>query len=94
MSVFETYQRTSRHYDATRVPVGSEIILGCLARHGTPLDQIELLDAGCGTGAYSHSIIGHVGRIDALDLNDGMLKQARRKLADEAAAGQIGRAHV
>ncbi len=32
MSVFETYDETSRHFDATRVPIGAEIILGCLAR--------------------------------------------------------------
>ncbi|MFQ6016586.1 MAG: class I SAM-dependent methyltransferase [Kiloniellaceae bacterium] len=87
--MFERYDETSRHYDQTRVPVGSEIILGCLARHATPLDELVVLDAGCGTGAYSRAIIGRIGRIEAVDLSDGMLEMARAKLAPEAEAGKI-----
>jgi ubiquinone/menaquinone biosynthesis C-methylase UbiE len=89
MSVFETYDETSRHYDRTRVPVGAEIILDCLGRHGKPLGEMTVLDAGCGTGAYSHAVIGAVGRIEAVDLSQGMLDQARAKLAAEAEAGRI-----
>lgn len=90
MSAFETYDETSRHYDTTRRAVGSEIILGCLASHTTPLDELTVLDAGCGTGAYSHAIVGHVGRIEAIDLSTGMLAKARAKLAAQEAAGRIG----
>ena len=89
MSVFEKYDETSRHYDRTRVPIGSEILLGCLARHGKPLHEISVLDAGCGTGAYSQAIIGRVGRIEALDMSAGMLERARAKLAAEAEAGRV-----
>lgn len=89
MSAFETYDQTSRHYDQTREAVGSEIILGCLARHEKPLDELVILDAGCGTGAYSRAIIDRIGRIEAIDLSQGMLAQAGRKLAREAAAGRI-----
>ena len=89
MSVFEKYDETSRHYDRTRVPVGAEILLGCLARHAKPLHELTVLDAGCGTGAYSQAIIDQVGRIEALDMSAGMLKQARAKLAAEADAGRI-----
>ncbi|MFQ5776112.1 MAG: class I SAM-dependent methyltransferase [Kiloniellaceae bacterium] len=89
MSVFEDYDRTSRHYDRTRVPVGAEIILGCLARHAKPLNELAVLDAGCGTGAYSRAIVDRVGRIDAIDLSEGMLAQARAKLAPQAAAGRV-----
>ena len=89
MSVFETYDETSRHFDATRVPIGAEIILGCLARHAKPLGELVVLDAGCGTGAYSRAIVGRVGRIEAIDMSAGMLGQARAKLAPEAAAGRI-----
>ncbi len=89
MSVFEKYDETSRHYDRTRVPIGSEILLGCLARHGKPLDKITVLDAGCGTGAYSQAIVGRVGRIEALDMSTGMLERARAKLAPEAEAGRV-----
>lgn len=90
MSVFETYDETSRNYDETRIPVGAEIILGCLARHAKPLGELVVLDAGCGTGAYSQAIIGQVGRIEALDMSRGMLDTARTKLAPEAQSGDIG----
>ena len=90
MSSFEKYDETSRHYDATRQAVGSEIILGCLARHEKPLGELRVLDAGCGTGAYSAALVARVGRIEALDLSQGMLAQARAKLADQEKAGRIG----
>ena len=89
MSVFETYDETSRHFDATRVPIGAEIVLGCLARHAKPLGELVVLDAGCGTGAYSRAIVGRVGRIEAIDMSAGMLGQARAKLEAEAEAGAI-----
>jgi len=90
MSTFEKYDDTSRNYDATRTAVGSEIILGCLARHAKPLNELTVLDAGCGTGAYSQAVVDRVGRIEAVDLSRGMLDEARAKLAPQAAAGRIG----
>jgi ubiquinone/menaquinone biosynthesis C-methylase UbiE len=89
MSVYETYDETSRHFDTTRVPIGSEIILGCLARHHKPLGDMVVLDAGCGTGAYARAIVGRVGRIEAIDMSAGMLAEARAKLAPEAEAGRV-----
>ena len=89
LSAYETYDETSRHYDRTRVAVGAEIILGCLARQARPLAELAVLDAGCGTGAYSQAIVGRVGRIEALDMSQGMLDAARAKLAAEAGAGRI-----
>lgn len=89
MSVYEDYERTSRHYDRTRLPVASEIILGCLARQERPLADLTVLDAGCGTGAYSRAIIDRVSRIAALDLSEGMLGAARNSLSAEAKAGRI-----
>ncbi len=88
MSGYENYDATSRHYDRTRVPVGVEIILGCFARAG-PLDGLAVLDAGCGTGAYTAAVLGRVARVDALDLSAGMLAQARAKLEAEAEAGRV-----
>ncbi len=81
MSTFERYDLTSGSYDSTRVPVGTEIIAGCLTMAGLPLHQLSLLDAGCGTGAYSAALVDHVGRITGLDLSDGMLQVAQAKLA-------------
>ena len=90
MSSYESYDETSRNYDRTRVPIGSEIILGCLARQARPLDTLTVLDAGCGTGAYSEAIVDRVGRVEALDMSQGMLDEAAAKLADAVARDRIG----
>jgi SAM-dependent methyltransferase len=89
VSSYETYDVTSQNYDQTRIPVGAEIILGCLTRQGRPLADLTVLDAGCGTGSYSKAIVGHVGRIEALDMSQGMLAEARAKHEAEAADGRI-----
>ena len=80
MSAYENYTAVSADYDRTRVPVGVEIILGCLAFGGRPLASLRLLDAGCGTGSYCAVLRRHVGAIDAVDLNPSMLGVARTKL--------------
>lgn len=89
MSSYENYTQTSKRYDETRVPVGIEIYLGCFARAPVALEQMTILDAGCGTGSYSQALLDHVGRIEAVDLNPGMLGVARDKLATAYAAGRI-----
>jgi SAM-dependent methyltransferase len=89
MSSYENYTATSEHYDATREPIGVEIILGCLARGPRALAEQVVVDAGCGTGNYSAALLDHVARIEAVDMNDSMLGVARRKLADAEAAGRI-----
>lgn len=80
MSAYENYTAVSAHYDRTRVPVGVEIILGCLAAGGGSLPALRLLDAGCGTGSYTAALRPHAGAIDALDPNPSMLDVARTKL--------------
>lgn len=89
MSSYENYTVTSAHYDATRGPIGVEVILGCLARSGRPLSEQVLVDAGCGTGNYSAALLEHVARIEAVDMNEGMLGVARGKLEDAEEAGRI-----
>ena len=81
MSSYEDYTRTSGNYDKTREPVGTEILVGCFAHAPVPLDQTVVLDAGCGTGSYSNALLDYVGRIEAVDMNPGMLEVAGRKLA-------------
>lgn len=88
MSRYEDYAAVAKAYDGTRVPIGIEILLGCL-RAAAPLANIGLLDAGCGTGAYSKALLPHVAHIDAVDLNGGMLAVARAKLGAEETAGRI-----
>ena len=80
MSAYENYTAVSADYDRTRVPIGVEIILGCLAFGGRPLASLRLLDAGCGTGSYCAVLRRYVGAIDAVDLNPSMLGVARTKL--------------
>ena len=80
MSAYENYTAVAADYDRTRVPVGVEIILGCLAAARGPLASLRVLDAGCGTGSYAAALRPHVGAIDAVDLNPSMLAVARAKL--------------
>lgn len=89
MSGYEDYTRISALYDETREPLGVEIILGCLANGPRPLSELVLLDAGCGTGNYSRALVSRVARIEAVDLNAGMLEKARAKLRAEATTGRI-----
>jgi ubiquinone/menaquinone biosynthesis C-methylase UbiE len=89
VSLYETYDKTCVHYDAMRVPVGADIILGCLTRCPAPLHEMHVLDAGCGTGAYSAAMLDHVGHVDAVDLSDGMLRIAREKLKSAMQQGRI-----
>ena len=80
MSAYENYNAVSADYDRTRVPVGLEIIVGCLACGGRTLSSLRLLDAGCGTGSYTVALRRYAGTIDAVDLNPSMLGVARSKL--------------
>jgi ubiquinone/menaquinone biosynthesis C-methylase UbiE len=89
MSSYEDYTQTSENYDKTREPVGTEISVGCFAHAPVPLDQMVVLDAGCGTGNYSRAMLHYVGRIEAVDLNPGMLEVAAQKLSGPQAEGRI-----
>ena len=89
MSKYEDYAAVSTVYDETRAPIGVDILRRCLGAAATPLAELRLLDAGCGTGAYAQALLPHVGHIDAVDLSEGMLAVARAKMADEEAAGRI-----
>lgn len=89
MSSYENYSATSSHYDATREPIGVEIILGCLARGGRPLAEQVLVDAGCGTGSYTRALLAHVARVEAVDMNEGMLAVANAKLETEVGEGRV-----
>lgn len=89
MSSYENYTETSKNYDRTREPVGMEVIVGCMAHAPVPLHETTVLDAGCGTGSYSAALLGYVGKVEAVDLNPGMLKVAAEKLAGARKEGRI-----
>ena len=80
MSSYEDYGKASDSYDDTRIAVGTEILLGAFATGPIPLSQIELLDAGCGTGTYAAAVAPKVGSITLLDASEEMLAVARQKL--------------
>ena len=83
-SEYENYTETSQAYDDTRRPVGVEVILGCLASSPRPLHEQTILDGGCGTGNYIAAVKDKVGAVHGLDLNAGMLAQARNKFRRDA----------
>ena len=96
MSTYEDYADASDHYDSTRVPVGVEIILGNLAGGPVPLDEMHLLDAGCGTGSFAEALAPHVDRLSLVDASAEMLAVAEAKLAaaseavvDDARTGML-----
>ena len=77
MSQFAQYEIDSPNYDTTRVPVGLEIILGCLSRIGIPLGEQAVLEAGCGTGNYLQALLPVLGSLVGVDSSEEMLEQAR-----------------
>lgn len=94
MSRYEDYAAVSAAYDQTRQPIGLDVLRECLAAAGKPLAEMRLLDAGCGTGAYSRALVGQLAHIDAVDLNPGMLSVARAKLSAAEEAGRIAFHHA
>ncbi|MFQ5540393.1 MAG: class I SAM-dependent methyltransferase [Candidatus Binatia bacterium] len=78
---YENYSVVSNTYDETRVPIGLEVILGCLATSDLPLTEQTLLDAGCGTGNYIEALYKKVRTCYGIDIKEEMLRQARLKFA-------------
>jgi len=89
MSTYENYHETSQVYDKTRSAGGIDIILRAMEEGTHPLNEQVLVDAGCGTGLYSAALVNEVKRIEAVDLNEGMLRMAQVKLKDEENKGRI-----
>lgn len=82
MSSYEDYDRVSRSYDRTRRPVGLALVREGLERCGTTLSSLKLIDAGCGTGAYTAALGGIFPETVALDISAGMLAAAQAKCRD------------
>ena len=89
MSTYENYHKTSQVYDKTRTAGGIDIILKAMEEGTLPLSEQVLVDAGCGTGLYSAALVNEVRRIEAVDLNAGMLGMAQGKLQAEEEQGRI-----
>ena len=89
MRTYECYDETSADYDTTRAAVGAEIVAGAMDCSARAASELRLLDVGCGSGNFSAALVDRVGRIDAIDMSDGMLGKARQKLAAAETAGRI-----
>lgn len=89
MSFYEKYDDAAAAFERVRKPIGAEIVAGLLTTAYRPLAEVELLDAGCGTGKYSAALAGLVGHVVAIDFSEAMLAIAKAKMAQEARAGRI-----
>eukprot|EP00940_MAST-03C_sp_MAST-3C-sp2_P002075 g2075.t1 len=82
---YESYSETCSVYDQRRVAIGLNFITDAIDRilseRKCERKDIVLLDAGCGTGNYTSALAKHVGRIVAMDFNEGMLSKCREKCA-------------
>ena len=82
MSQYANYTKDSSDYDSTRIPIGLEVILGCLAQSSVSLSEQSVLEAGCGTGNYLQALQNRFGQLAGIDFSKEMLKEARGKLQD------------
>jgi ubiquinone/menaquinone biosynthesis C-methylase UbiE len=80
---YEDYKATSGQYDQTRRRVGVEFITEALKSVG-PMDQLALLDAGCGTGTYIGTFKDKVQSVVGVDLSQEMLDQAEDKFRNDS----------
>ena len=76
---FENYTKTSDRYDTTRIPIGTEVYLDCFTSTPRPLSDQTILDLGCGTGSCLQLFKGKVDQLHGIELNGGMLSQAKEK---------------
>ena len=82
-SSYENYSETSKTYDNFRAPIGLEILRKALAlnanRRDMGVDEMSLLDAGCGSGSYLQALRVHFKSVEGLEFNEGMIAQAAKK---------------
>ena len=80
---YENYSETSKKYDNFRRPIGLESLNGALKLAsetlGKPVNELTLLDVGCGTGNYIGEIKDKVAKCHGLEFNEGMYAQACEK---------------
>ena len=77
---YESYEKTSENYDATRLPVGGDLLIKELnKRFNSKLSSLKLLDAGCGTGNYIKILRPNFDEVTGYDQCDEMLNVAKNK---------------
>lgn len=88
-SLFCSYNETSSNYNSTRRPLGLGAILGAICMNGQPLSEVKLLDIGCGTGSFVKEVWPKLKHTTGLEINDGMLSQAKATLKVALEAGRV-----
>lgn len=83
MSKYERYDETSKNYDKTRSAVGIEIVLGYILTIQEKLENIKVLDAGCGTGNYAVPLKKFIPNVISADFSQGMLAKAKEKYTEK-----------
>ena len=54
------------------------------------LQELHILDAGCGTGNYTKALLdAGLGHVTMFDASSGMLQKARDKVSAELSAGRV-----
>lgn len=79
---YESYDQVSGRYDKTRAAIGLEIIHGCIKSVQKPIQDLHLIDAGCGTGNYSVALAESIGTLFCFDASSGMLAKTKEKLVN------------
>lgn len=98
-SAYENYNQSHSNYELTRLPVGAAQVLSMLqsprrkqqAPGGglTSLEQLTLLDAGCGTGMHlEYFRQAGVGHLIGVDASLTGVQKAKEKLTAQARIGQ------
>lgn len=84
MSAFTNYEDVSNSYDIYRRAGNMDLLIGMTTRlTGKSLKEMNILDAGCGTGNYALGLLNAgLGHITMMDGSDGMLTTARMKTAN------------
>jgi len=96
MSVYANYDSISTNYDKNRKATSVEIYIGLILEHFRQQKNgnsvLRILDAGCGTGNYAEAFVdAKIGKLTLFDASEGMLDQARGKLAGAIKEGVIER---
>ncbi|XP_045192975.2 uncharacterized methyltransferase YodH-like [Mercenaria mercenaria] len=91
MSTYEDYNQKSHLYDTQRYAVGTDVMAAMMQFYcGKKLQDLHILDAGCGTGNYAKALVGMGARqITLLDASSGMLEMVKCKLSDYIARGVV-----
>jgi len=86
-TIASDFDEIMNHYDLQR---RLEVIFDQLLA-GKDLEGRRLLDAGCGTGYFSHRALSTGAKVTSVDIGVNLLKEARKKGAPQPVASDVTR---